>query len=66
MIKMPAKIARNGIRSFKASGEATKLKRKHTTQMATGNQAAIKKITVHLFIDRRKIKTRVMMASTIA
>jgi retron-type reverse transcriptase len=64
--KMPTKIAIKGKMSFKTAGEVTNIKRKHTTQMATGNQAAIKKIIVHLFIDRRKIKTRVMMASTIA
>jgi hypothetical protein len=65
IMKMPTKIAMKGKMSFKTAGEVTKIKRKHTTQMATGNQAAIKKITVHLVIGR-KTRTRVMTATTIA
>jgi len=62
---MPTKIAMNGMSIFKSAGEAARIVRKHITQMATGNQAAIKKITVHLFIGR-KTKTRVIIAIDMA
>lgn len=62
---MPTKIAMKGKMSFKTAGEVTKIKRKPITQIATGSQTAIKKITVHLVIGR-KTRTRVMTATTIA
>jgi hypothetical protein len=64
-IKTPAKIAINGTSIFRRVGEAVRMKRNDITQIATGNQAAIKKNTIHLFIGR-KIKTMVMTASTTA
>lgn len=63
--KIPTKIAIKGARHFNNVGEAARIRRKEITQMATGNQAAINKITTHLFMGR-KIKTRVMIASTMA
>ena len=61
--KMPTKIAIKGISNFNRVGETARIKRNDITQMTTGNQAAIKKNTIHLFIGR-KIKTAVMTAST--
>ena len=59
-------MAINGASIFKRAGEAARIIKKQITQTATGNQAMIKKITTHLLIDRRKIRTMVMTASTIA
>lgn len=64
MIKIPIKIAMNGMSIFRRAGEAARIVKKQITQMATGNQAAIKKITIHLLICRSQIKTMVMTAST--
>lgn len=61
--KIPTKIAINGTGIFKRVGETARINKKDITQMATCNQAIIKKITTHLFIGR-KVKTMVMIAST--